>query len=188
MRKQLIYKTFSNIPTLETERLLLRRIKPADARDMFEYASRPDVTKYLLWSPHPDIEHTRQYIDYLQTRYDAGDFYDWALVLKNGGKMIGTCGFVNFDLQNNSAEIGYVLNPAYCGYGYATEAAAAVIQFGFLRLKLHRIQAKYMAGNLASRRVMEKLGMAEEGTLRDAYFVNGTYRTVTQFSILNDIK
>ena len=138
-----------------------------------------------MWSPHASIEHTRQYLEYLQTRYEAGDFYDWAVVLKSERKMIGTCGFVKFDLTNNNGEIGYVINPAYAGHGYATEAAYAVLRFGFDRLKLHRIMAQYMVGNLASRRVMEKLGMTEEGTLRDAYFVNGSYRTVTVFSALN---
>ena len=186
MKRQTVLKIFSHIPTIETERLVLRQLRTSDAFDMFEYARRPDVTRYLLWSPHPNIEHTRQYLEYLQTRYAVGDFYDWAVVLKSEQKMIGTCGFVKFDLTNNNGEIGYVINPAYAGHGYATEAAYAVLRFGFENLKLRRIQAQYMVGNLASRRVMEKLGMTEEGTLRDAYLVNGSYRTVTVFSAIND--
>ena len=98
--------------------------------------------------------------------------------------MIGTCGFTRFDLRNNSAEIGYVLNPAYHDRGLATEAAHEVIKFGFEELGLHRIEARHIAGNDASHRVMQKLGMTPEGCLRESYYINGTYRTVTVCSIL----
>ena len=98
--------------------------------------------------------------------------------------MIGTCGFTRFDSANNSAEIGYVINPAYHGQGIATEAARAVIDFGFSELRLHRIEARHMVGNDASHRVMEKLGMKTDGTLREAYYVNGSYRTVVICSLL----
>lgn len=184
MKIQTVFNIFSNIPSLNTDRLLLRKIKVSDAEDMFAYAKLSQVTRYLTWKPHPNIEHTREYLKYLSTRYAAGDFYDWAVVLKEENKMIGTCGFTRFDLQNNSAEIGYVLNPEYVGRGYATEAANAVIDFGFNRLGLHRIEARYMSGNIASKRVMEKLGMKPEGILREAYYVNGSYKTVGICSLL----
>lgn len=185
MKREALFDTFSNIPTLFTNRLILRRMKVADAQDMFEYACQPEVTRYLTWRPHPDIGYTREYLEYLGTRYKVGDFFDWAVVLRENDKMIGTCGFTRFDLPNNSAEIGYVLNPAYQGRGIAGEAAYAVISFGFNRLRLHRIEARHMIGNNASHRVMEKLGMKTEGTFRESYYVNGSYRTVTVCSILD---
>jgi len=184
MKKELLYFTFSNIPRLVTERLVLRRLKVSDAADMFEYSKRRDVTKYLTWYPHPNLEYTEEYLRYISTRYATGDFYDWAVTLKDSGKMIGTCGFTRFDLPNNSAEIGYVLNPEYHGKGYATEAAKIVMRFGFEELKLHRLEARHMVGNGASHRVMEKLGMREEGTFRDSYYVRREYRTVTVCAIL----
>ena len=172
------------MPRIETERLILRQMKPCDSSDMFEYASQKEITRYLTWTAHPNEEYTKEYLKYLQTRYAAGDFYDFSVILKDSGKMIGTCGFTRFDSANNSAEIGYVINPAYHGQGIATEAAHAVIDFGFSELKLHRIEARHMVGNDASHRVMEKLGMKTDGTLREAYYVNGSYRTITVCSIL----
>ncbi len=184
MKREVLFNTFSNIPVLTTERLVLRRMKAIDAADMFEYAKLPEVTRFLTWRPHPNVSYTKQYLEYLGSRYAVGDFYDWSVTLKDSGKMIGTCGFTHFDLPNNSAEIGYVLNPVYHGKGYATEAAHAVIRFGFEQLRLHRIEARLMIGNDASYRVMQKLGMKKEGTFRESYFVNGSYRTVTVCSVL----
>ena len=147
MKRETLFTVFSNIPTLSTEHLVLRRLKASDAKDMFEYSRLPEVTRYLTWRPHPNVSYTRQYLEYLGSRYAVGDFHDWAVTLKESGKMIGTCGFTRFDNPNNSAEIGYVLNPAYHGKGYATEAAREVIRFGFEQLKLHRIEARHMVGN-----------------------------------------
>ena len=91
--------------------------------------------------------------------------------------MIGTCGFTRFDYSNNSAEIGYVINPEFRGRGIAGEAARRVIRFGFDELGLNRIEAKYMDGNVASRKVMEKIGMKYEGTMRGSLKIGGS--TVT---------
>ena len=83
MKKESIYKIFSSIPTLETERLILRKISLDDTDDMFEYAKNAEVTKCLTWSPHPDKGFTFEYISYLQSRYGTGDFFDWAVVSKD---------------------------------------------------------------------------------------------------------
>jgi ribosomal-protein-alanine N-acetyltransferase len=184
MKKENLYHIFSHMPTLETERLVLRPLRVSDAADMFEYAKSPDVTRYLLWSPHSDVGYTRSYLEYLGTRYRLGECYDFAVIHKADGRMIGTCGFVRFDCPHNSAEIGYVLNPDYRGQGIAPEAVRAVLTFGFERLALHRIEARFMEGNEASLRVMEKVGMHFEGYRREAMLVKGSYRTIGYSSIL----
>ena len=130
MKKETIYRIFSNIPTLETERFLLRKMSMDDTDDMYEYARNADVTKYLSWSPHPDKAYTFEYLSYLQNRYKTGDFFDWSIVCKDTGKMIGTCGFTRFYFAHNGAEIGYVINPEYQGKGIATEVCARVIRYG----------------------------------------------------------
>ena len=186
MKKEVICSVFSNIPTLRTERLTLRRMSINDTDDMFDYAKRQDVTEYLLWYPHQSKKYTSDYLRYIGTRYNLGEFYDWAVIETQSGRMIGTCGFTRFDLPHNSAEIGYVLNPEFHGKGYATEAAERVLEFGFEDLSLHRIEAKFMQGNDASLHVMKKLGMKFEGYHRDALFVKGKYRTVGYASILRD--
>ena len=172
------------MPQLESEHLILRQIRVSDAPDMYEYACDPEVTRYLLWSPHKDISHTRDYLEYLGSRYRIGMHHEWAVILKSEGRMIGTCGFVNFDIPHKRAEIGYVLNPRYRGQGLAPEAVRRVLQFGFQVLNLHRIEARYMIGNDASRRVMEKAGLRFEGVAREAMLVKGAYRDIGTCAIL----
>ena len=184
MKKELIYRVFSRLPELYSDRLTLRRLEEMDTPDMYEYASRPDVTRYLTWKPHPDRAYTRDYLRYLADRYAAGMFYDWAIVYEPDCKMIGTCGFTCFHCTSDSAEVGYVINPDYWGRGIASEALELVLQFGFTELKLHRIEARFMQGNEPSKHVMEKAGMTFEGYLRDAMYVKGNYVTVGVCSIL----
>ncbi len=185
MRKEKIYRTFSHIPELLTDRLTLRKMLVSDAGDMYEYACRSDVTKYLTWKPHPDRLYTKEYLQYLGNRYSAGMFYDWSIVFEPDAKMVGTCGFTSFNCPADSAEIGYVLNPDYWGRGIAKEAVLRVMQFGFEELHLHRIEAKFMQGNEASLHVMQHCGMTFEGYLRDAMLVKGNYVTVGVCSILS---
>ena len=186
MKKETVYKVFSHMPTLKTERLSLRPMHVIDAEDMYDYARRADVTEYLLWSPHTSISYTKDYLCYIQDRYSLGDFYDWAIIDRDSRRMIGTCGFTRINTANNSGEIGYVINPDFSGRGYATEAARAVMEFGFFTLDLHRIEAKFMKGNEGSLRVMEKLGMSFEGYHIDEIFVKGSYRTVGVCAVLRE--
>lgn len=184
MKKSFIYQLFSKIPTVETPRLILRSMKVSDAEDMFDYAQREDLTRYLTWEPHADIGFTKEYLTYIGQRYRTGDFYDWAVVCKEDGRMIGTCGFTRFDFHSDVGEIGYVIHPAYHGQGYATEAVRAVMDFGFRKLELHRIEAKYIQGNDSSRRLMERVGMTFEGYARDAMKIKGEYRTIGTCAML----
>ena len=185
MKRETVTTVFMNMPTLRTQRLILRPMSASDATDMHSYACRAGVTEFLLWSPHPTKRYTEDYLRYIESRYALGDFYDWAVVERESGRMIGTCGFTRFDFPHNSAEIGYVLSPEYHGRGYATEAAERVIEYGFLELGLHRIEAKFMDGNDASLHVMEKLGMTFEGYRRDGMLVKNKYRTIGICSILS---
>ncbi len=177
-----IKNVFRNPPILKTERLVLRKMEKGDYKDMFEYASIESLTKYLTWEPHPDKTYTLRYLSYVQSKYRAGEFYDWAVTYN--GKMIGTCGFTTLSDEHRKGEIGYVIAPDYQNMGIATEAVKKVLEFGFNTLGLHRIEAHYMEGNSASRHVMEKAGMHYEGTLRESMFVKGRYVSVGICSIL----
>ncbi len=184
MKKELLYRVFSHLPELLTDRLTLRKLTVADDADMYEYASRSDVTKYLTWYPHPDKAYTREYLHYLAGRYAGGMFYDWAIVYEPDSKMVGTCGFTSFNCAADSAEVGYVLNPEYWGKGIAGEALGRVMEFGFEELRLHRIEAKFIQGNERSLHVMQRAGMTFEGYLRDGMLIKGGYVTVGIASIL----
>jgi len=98
--------------------------------------------------------------------------------------MIGTCGFTSFDLQNNSAEIGYVLHPDFWGKGLAKEAVMRLMTFGFAELRLHRLTAKIMTENSASKRVAEKCGMRHEATHVESMLIKGAYETIDEYAIL----
>ena len=186
MKKETVYRIFSNMPTIKGERLTLRQMHPIDAEDMYSYAQREDVTEYLLWSPHQSLSYTRDYLKYIQGRYALGDFYDWAIIDRESRRMIGTCGFTRINVENRSGEIGYVLNPEFWGRGYAIEAASLVLEFGFEKLGLHRIEARFMQGNERSLGLMRRLGMSFEGYHTDEIFVKGSYRTVGVCALLRD--
>ena len=178
MKREHICRIFSKIPTLTTDRFILRKLSFDDTDDMYEYAKDIGVTKFLTWYPHVNKAFTLEYLTYLQTRYRAGEFYDWAIVCKDTGKMIGTCGFTRFDCKNDLAEIGYVINPEYHGKGIATEVVGKAIEFGFENLALNRIECRFIEGNDASRRVMEKNCMKFEGIMRGGMLIKGEYRDI----------
>lgn len=184
VKKDILYKRFSHIPTLETERLVLRGMRVSDAEDMFDYARRPSVTQYLPWNPHVSVEETREYLTYVCQRYRTGDFYDWGVVDKESGRLIGKCGFTSFNCPNDSAEIGYVINPAFQGRGLATEAVLRVLDFGFTDLGLHRIEAHFMEGNDVSLRLMERVGMTLEGYAKESMRIKGRFCTIGTCAML----
>lgn len=185
MKREYICEVFAKIPTLETERLIIRPMRIFDAFDMYEYARMPATSTYLTWCPHTDIEYTKNYLAFVISKYKSGEFYDWAVTLKDEeNKMIGTCGFSRIDFSNDIGEIGYVINPDFHNRGYATEAVNAILRFGFEKLNFHRIEAKFIIGNDASLAVMRKCGMQYEGTTRDGMLIKGFYRDIGTCSIL----
>lgn len=186
MKNNELSRIFRTPPRLETEHLLLRMIDRRDRDDMYDYSSREDVTRYLLWSPHPSVDYTGGYIRSVVKHYRIGDFYDWAIVSKSDAHMIGTIGFTRLDMTNRVGELGYVVNPKYKGHGFATEAGRSILRFGFEQLGLNRIEARYMVENHASGRVMEKLGMSLEGVARCAMLVKGVCRDIAVCAITRD--
>ena len=184
-----LYKIFANIPTLKTKRFILRKITEKDASDVYEYSSDEQVSRYLFWYPHTSIEYTKEYLYNLKNDYRIGKYFDWGIEWRTGeytGKMIGTCGFTSFDLFNNSAEVGYVLNKEFWGQGIACEALDEVIRFGFEELLLHRIEAKFAYENKNSLKVMEKCNMQFEGVLRSSVMLKGSYTDIGICSILGE--
>ncbi|MCI8611870.1 MAG: GNAT family N-acetyltransferase [Clostridiales bacterium] len=177
---------FRDPPVLQTNRLILRRMQRSDSSDMFAYAKDPAVTRFLTWEPHPDEAFTRRYLTYVSSRYKAGEFFDWALVLRTENKMIGTCGFTRIDCKNGLGEVGYVLNRNYWGQGLASEALQRVIQFAFDVLNLNRVESRFMEGNTPSRKVMEKSGMTFEGFSDEPLMTKGQSVAVGVCSITKD--
>jgi [ribosomal protein S5]-alanine N-acetyltransferase len=176
----------ANLPTIETERLLLRKITLNDASDMFEYASNPEVSEYTMWSTHTSIEDTKYFLKSLTKMYKRRELVDWGIVHKAEKKFIGTCGFVEWSMTHSRAEIGYALSARYWREGYMSEAVNAIIEFGFREMLLNRIVGRCEVNNIASARVMEKVGMQLEGILRQQLFVKGRYWDLKIYSILRE--
>ena len=153
--------------TLETRRLILRPFTTDDAEDMFaNWASDPEVTKYLTWPAHPSAAVTRMLLGDWVSHYADGAFFQWAIVWKETGSVIGSIGVVSLQEEAETAEIGYCLGRAFWGRGIMPEALRAVIDYLFDTVGLRRITAGHDVNNPNSGRVMEKAGMKPEGVLR----------------------
>ncbi|MGI8915287.1 MAG: GNAT family N-acetyltransferase [Chloroflexota bacterium] len=177
---------FRALPTLETPRLVLRPIRLSDAGDIFVFASDPAVARYTTWPPHPTVAATEASVRDLLHRYAQSLVGPWGIVHRDDGKVIGSCGFAYVMAWHGRAEIAYALSQAYWGQGLMPEAVRAVLGFGFQTLQLNRIEARCEVENVASERVMQKLGMQFEGVLRQHTQVMGKYRDVKLYSLLQE--
>lgn len=175
---------FKGTPQLETERLVLRKLRPGDENDVFEYASDDDVARFVTWNTHKSVEDSKNFIRFTLDRYEKDEAGDWGIVLKSNGKLIGTVGFVGIDLKNRRAEIGYVLSKKYWGQGIMTEAVNRLLEFAFTEMDLNRIECCHLIPNEKSGRVMQKVGMSYEGIAREKLFFKNRYWDVKQYAIL----
>ena len=175
---------FFRLPDLETDDLILRKPRLRDAKDIFSYASDPEVARYVLWEPHRSVSETASFIRDLRARIRAGCPSSWVVVLRGTGTVIGTVGFVWYSAENNAAELGYSFSREYWNHGYATQALRAVIDAAFSSLPLNRLEAQHDVRNPASGRVMQKCGLTQEGILRGRILNKGEYVDTVLYSIL----
>jgi [ribosomal protein S5]-alanine N-acetyltransferase len=181
-----VSEIYSDLPILETERLLLRKITVEDAEDMFVYGSNPEVSTYVTWNKHQTLSDTKEFIDFILNQYEAGRIAPWGIEDKETGRLIGTIDFVSWNTNHHFAEIGYVIARDYWGKGITTEAAEALIRFGFEKMDLVRIQARCFVENIGSERVMEKVGMSFEGIIRKGMLIKGKHWDLNMYSILKE--
>jgi [ribosomal protein S5]-alanine N-acetyltransferase len=181
-----IEEIYKDIPVMETERLILRKVTLDDLDDMFEYGSDNEVTRYVTWETHRTTMDTKEFIDFVMSKYTKGEIAPWGIELKENGKFIGTVDFVSWSSHHNTAEIGYVLSKSYWRKGYGTEAANEIIRFGFEKMDLVRIQARCFLENIGSECVMKKLGMTYEGVIRKGMFAKGVHHDLKLYSILKE--
>lgn len=181
-----IEEVYGNLPILETERLILRKLRPEDEDDVFEYCSDEEISKYTVWSSHQSIEDTRGFLNFVFDKYRQNTVAPWGVEDKASGRIIGTTGYITWDTHNSKAEIGYALARTHWGQGYMSEAVKSVIDFGFNVMKLVRIEARCHPSNTGSSRVMEKSGMSFEGILRKHILVKGVHEDVKMYSILSE--
>jgi RimJ/RimL family protein N-acetyltransferase len=152
---------------LQTDRLLLRLMTEADAEQLIRLGQNPNVTHYLPDTPPATVEEAvRQLRTVIFPQY-ARRIGRWAVIRKDTGAFLGWCG-LKYYADVNEYDLGYRYFEEHWGQGYATEAAQAVLQYGIEQLRGARIVGKATVGNVASRRVLEKIGLMFESYVREA--------------------
>ena len=148
---------------LETERLRLRKPILGDAEAIFRsYGQDPEVTRYLTWEPNQSIDETREFLRACLAAWREGKSFHWVIVRKRD---TGLLGMINARVDGHKWELGYVLARAHWGQGYMTETVKAVISWALQQKEVYRVWSVCDVENIASARVMEKVGMKREGVL-----------------------
>lgn len=165
-------------PTLRTQRLILRPFSLDDAARVQQLAGAREVYATTLTVPHPYEDGMSEgWIASHASQFYSGKGVTLAVTLAEDGLLIGAVALGAVP-QHQRAELGYWIGVPYWNNGYCTEAAIAVIQYGFEQLGLHKITSRYLAGNPASERVMMKAGMKKEGELADEVLKDGVFHTI----------
>jgi ribosomal-protein-alanine N-acetyltransferase len=177
-------KPLGNFPVLETERLLLRKLEVSDSEDIFEYARVPEVAEFLIWNPHTKINDSLDFIQFAQEQFEAESSLIWGIELKAEKKLIGTIDLRGFNSIHRCGDVGYVISKKYWNKGFVTEAFKEIVRFGFTELNLNRIEAHCEHENAGSWKIMEKVGLSFEGTLREKVFFKEKFHSMKMHSIL----
>jgi ribosomal-protein-alanine N-acetyltransferase len=156
---------FTPFPVLSTPRLILRALQLSDLDDLYEYASDPEIDQYVPWEHYKNIDEACENLNEFLEEYEKDGLGAWGIEHRTDKKLIG---IINTSIPhriNRRVELGYTISRAYWGQGLATEAVKALIEFGFEKMDLVRIEAVVLSAHRASARVVEKSGMQFEGIL-----------------------
>lgn len=177
-------KLLHDFPVLETDRLKLRKLTSEDAEDIFEYACDSEVAYFLIWEPHKSVNDSLEFIKFTENEFESNSSIIWGIELKGDNKIIGTIDLRGFTNSHRCGDVGYAISQKCWGHGIVSEAFKALIDFGFGKLNLNRIEAHCEHENTGSWKVMEKAGLQYEGTLREKVFIKNKFRTMNMYSIL----
>ena len=170
---------------LETKRLILRDFVKEDWQRVLEYQSDPLYLRYNQWTERTP-EAVQEFVGWFlaHQQQEPRIKFQLAVLLKSNNQLIGNCGVRMAEVGSTEADIGYELNPKHWNHGYATEAARAIVDFGFSHFGVHRIWADCIAENVGSAHVLEKLGMKREGRLRENKYFKGRWWDTLIYAIL----
>jgi [ribosomal protein S5]-alanine N-acetyltransferase len=171
-----VHGLFDSSIVLESDRLRLRVIQEKDLTDSFRILSNGTTMKYFGSKRHPDLEYTRvNWVNLLISRFKYRDTVPFAITLKKSGELVGHINAQQFGGDFLYADIAYIIDPVHWGQGFATEALILMVEYLGKQMKVHKIRANVFAGNVASLRVLEKVGFKREGYLRDNAWINEAY-------------
>lgn len=182
--KHQIHKEYLDLPILETERLILRKLKMEDAQDVFSFTSDDKVE--VCDPVDTCIGDTKKFIKNCIDCYKQLKPAPWAIEHKEDKRVVGYCGFFEFDPKNSRARIGYGLSRDYQNQGLMQEALESVLEFSFSSIKLNRIEAHTHIDTTRSIHLLEKVGMVYEGTLHEYEYIKDGFQDVKVFAILRE--
>lgn len=170
---------------MTTERLVLRLFQATDAEAVTKLCNNYNIYKNTLYLPYPySLNDALTWMEHHYDNFMADHSYEFAVTDKNTGEVFGAISLSN-NKDFNQGEIAYWIGEPYWGNGYATEAAQSILQFAFEEKKLHKVFARYFSSNPASGQVMEKIGMTQEGMLKDHVIKEGRYLDLIYYGIIN---
>lgn len=175
---------------IQTDRLLLRPPVPSDADELWPLVSDIRLTTFLAWAPHRVKKETVELIVALQKALLTENGFHWVAV--HSGKIVGLASLIDVHRQHrcwtiDRGELAYWIGVPYHRNGFATEAAAAVMQFGFEKLKLHKIRVFHAADNPNSGRTIKKLGFKYVGQEEDAFQKDGVWHHLNHFEKISEV-
>jgi len=175
---------FDEFPVLETERLVLRAVRPSDLPALFAIFSDENVTRYYGLETFTAVDQAAQRIGAIRQNYQRRRSIRWAITRPADDALIGTVGLMNLRPKFYNAAVGYELAPAYWRQGIMTEALTAVINFGFIVMAMNRIEAFVMPENVPSTRLLEKMAFVNEGLMREYGYWRQEFHDLLLFSLL----
>jgi ribosomal-protein-alanine N-acetyltransferase len=179
---------FTPFPILFTPRLILRALCPTDLDDLYDYASDPEIDCFTPWAHYESKEEARENLDEFLADYEQFGIGAWGIELRADQRLIGIINFSRPHPINRWVEMGYTIARAYWGQGFATEAARTLIEFGFDKMNLVRVEAVCLPEHRASTRVLEKAGMQFEGLLRSYQVWHGQPCDLLMYAVTNEMK
>lgn len=172
---------------LRTERLVIRPLSMGDVTRHHEIYSNPDVVRYLYDRPLSLPAAQEHLARRCRVDLPSGDgWLNLAVEVDGEGVLIGELGLSLVSEVHRHCEIGYVFDPAYAGHGYATEAAALMVEVAFSAMGAHRVSGRLDARNDSSARLLERLGMRREAHFRENEFVKGEWTDEVVYAVLED--
>ena len=176
---------FARFPAIETQRLRLRQIVLSDAEALLAILSDEETMAFYGHPPHRSIDDTRALIYEIDARYLRREGIRWGIALhEDPSRLIGSCSLQRFDTGHHHAETGYELDRSSWGRGLMTEAMAAILDYGFTELGLHRVEAVIDDANIRSKALLLKLGFRAEGVLRERYHFLGRFEDEYYYGLL----
>ncbi|MEX2304137.1 MAG: GNAT family N-acetyltransferase [Bryobacterales bacterium] len=175
---------WEKMPTLSTERLVLRNLREQDVEMVFEVFRDPDVMRYWSSPPMTGIAEAEALIRQIHDLFRAGTLFQWGIASRSSDAILGTCTLFHLDLTHRRGEIGFALGKQHWGQGIASEAVARLIALAFEELGLHRIEADVDPRNEGSLRLLERQGFQREGLLRERYQVGGEIQDAVFLGLL----